>query len=303
MKATRKLTHAFFIVAVLAINGCQKETEPNLSTQDNEEFTSFSSQANAESEIMFNDVFDNVIGVNSEVAIGGTGIFAGKNNSSDQNPDLPNGPTEVDSVKCFVVTATSLDQNSSFPVKIEIDFGAGCRGRDGKTRKGKMTTIYSNRLILPGATATTSFENYYVNNVKVEGSHLITNTFSANTPSFSLEVDGKLSRENGNYSKWVSKRSITQVGGLNTLFAPGDDVFEISGTASGELQLSGRTFQWAAETSSPLVKKFSCPWLIKGILSFKKGNRVTGTLDYGNGECDNQATLTVNGTGRIITLD
>ena len=64
-----------------------------------------------------------------------------------------------------------------FPVKVVIDFGTtGCRGLDGHYRKGKIITEYTNRLIVPGAFATTRFDGFYVDTIKVEGIHKITNT-------------------------------------------------------------------------------------------------------------------------------
>lgn len=301
MKITRILGYACVATAILTFTACQKDNTPEPDPAEKEEFIAASSESHAESEAAFNDVFDNVIGVNAEVGIGGTGIFGGS--SPANGSDLVNGPTGVDSsLRCFIVTVANIQQGSVFPVKVEIDFGLGCTGRDGKVRKGKMITVYSNRLILPGATATTTFEDYYINGVKVEGTHIITNKSTATIPSFEVKVNGKLLKSNGNYSEWISERTVVQVEGANTILVPGDDVFQISGSASGNVKKGDRIYQWSTELTSPLIKKFSCRWIVKGVLSFKKGNFIVGSLDYGNGECDNKAALSVNGSTRIITL-
>jgi hypothetical protein len=56
-----------------------------------------------------------------------------------------------------------------------------------------------------------------------------------------------------------------------------------------------------AEVTSPLVKAFTCRWISKGTVKIRVNDTV-GLLDYGNGDCDNEATLTVNGTSRTIKL-
>jgi len=51
---------------------------------------------------------------------------------------------------------------------IIVDFGAGCISSNGITRKGKVLLSYSDRFILPGSKAITTFDNYYVNGNKIE---------------------------------------------------------------------------------------------------------------------------------------
>ena len=55
---------------------CQKQTSESELSPEQEEATSAAiAQSQVESEIVFNDVFDNVIGVNAEVGIEGVGVF------------------------------------------------------------------------------------------------------------------------------------------------------------------------------------------------------------------------------------
>jgi hypothetical protein len=58
---------------------------------------------------------------------------------------------------------------------------------------------------------------------------------------------------------------------------------------------------WSSEVTTPLVRKFTCRWFVSGVLTinFTGGQAL---LDFGNGQCDNRATLTVNGQNREITL-
>jgi len=289
------------LTAGLFVVSCKKDDSTSASTAEKQEFTATVSNADAEGQVAFNEIFDNVLGVNSEVAIGGTGVFAGANPSND-GPGM-NGPQGVDSADhCFTVSITHMDSTTFFPAQVVIDFGAGCIGHDGKTRRGKIITEYSKRLIMPGAVATTVFDGYYVNNVKVEGTHTITNLSTENQLKFNVTVLGQLTKENGNSSIWNSDRTTTMVEGLATPLNPSDDIFSITGSANGVVTKDAQTHEWSAEIINPLLKKFSCHWLVQGTINFKKGSQVYGSINYGNGECDDQATLSANGQTAIITL-
>jgi hypothetical protein len=67
---------------------------------------------------------------------------------------------------------------------------------------------------------------------------------------------------------------------------------------------------WKAAIKEPLIKKFTCRWISKGIVAIARENlssnsQWTGSLDYSvpnNGGCDNQALLRINGRELQITL-
>src|SRR6476660_6848108 len=134
---TRKSLALILLTAITAglfVVSCKKDDSTSATTAEKQEFTATVSTADAEGQIAFNEVFDNVLGVNSEVAMGGTGVFAGANTSNDGM----NGPQGVDSADhCFTVSITHMDSATFFPAQVVIDFGAGCTGHDGKTRRGK----------------------------------------------------------------------------------------------------------------------------------------------------------------------
>jgi hypothetical protein len=59
---------------------------------------------------------------------------------------------------------------------------------------------------------------------------------------------------------------------------------------------------WSHIISKPLVKEFTCRWIVQGEVSIKKDNTPVAVLDYGTGICDNLATISMNGQLREITL-
>jgi hypothetical protein len=304
MKINRNLYLSLSCVACISlyIISCKKDGSSNDNPVEKQEFASVTSASDAEAEGVFNDVFDNVIGVNTEVGIGGTGIFAGTRVPASQGEEILGGARGLDTTHCFTVNIVPLDSGTIFPLRVIIDFGTGCTALDGKTRKGKIITEYSNSLVIPGATATTTFDGYYVNDIKVEGTHTVTNGSTANNRSFTVEVDGKLSRDNGNFSEWNSTKTIAQVSGLGTPWVPADDVFEVTGSANGAVKIGDKLYEWNTKITNPLSKQFGCRYIAKGTIGLYKNSTLVALLDYGQGDCDNKATLTVNGAEAIITL-
>ncbi len=243
----------------------------------------------AEADVIFDDVSDQVLGVNGDVGLGSFGQLFGR------SPDTTgNGP-------CFTVTIAPRDL-STFPKTITIDFGTGCLGRDGRVRKGKIITVYTNRLKVNGAEATTTFSNYYVDSVHVEGTHKVKNNSTDSNRIFTRSVtNAKLSKPNGNYIKWNASHTNTQIKGGSTPDFPLDDEFNITGFANGE-QLRGTALKtWERLITQPLLKKFTCRWFVSGEVKITR-NGNTGTLNFGSGTCDKEATVTVNGVTKTIRL-
>ncbi|HET9055823.1 MAG TPA: hypothetical protein VFN30_03140 [Chitinophagaceae bacterium] len=280
---TTKGLLAILLMGALTFTSCKKENSTD--TQQEIVVTLDAAQNDAEAENQFNDVFDNVTATNGGDNLGlvdGAGIYG-----------------REDSVgRCFTVTV-SPDTPGVFPKTVTIDFGTGCLGKDGKLRTGKIMIVFTGRLAEPGKSATTTFVNYTVNGVKIEGTHVITNTSTSNNRSFTVEVtNAKITKQDGKWVKWSSAKSFVQTEGNGTPRFHEDDVIVITGNKNGE-NSEGAT--WSATIIDQLVRKGNCRWIVSGKVNLvRKG--VTALLDYGNGDCDNKATITINGVTREITL-
>jgi hypothetical protein len=305
IRATRLLTAAF--CASLLLVSCQKDSSTeNLSPQDEEQASVATAESEAQSDGIFDGIFDDVMGVNTEVGLGGTGVFSGRTISG---LDATGRMMDTYTVGCMTVTVEHLSTTAVFPVRITTDFGTtGCTGRDGRVRYGKIITTYSGRMIVPGSTATTTFDGYRVGDISVSGTHTTLNQSTANERKFVVEVgNARLSWPNGNYIQRTARRVITQVEGLGTPLLPGDDIFTITGNASGTVKRGTLAANWEAAITEPLRKRFNCQWISSGIVKTVRRNQSStspwvGVLHYGAGTCDNKATLTINGVERQITL-
>jgi hypothetical protein len=301
---TRVITLAY--LAVFIISGCKKETSSsNLTSQQEEEIASFSAESETNNEVIFNDVFDNVLGVNNDVGMAGLGVFGRKSNTLTGGRE-----SGMDSITCYTISITHLNAPDIFPIKIEIDFRGGCQGKDGHVRSGKMISTYTGRLTIPGKSVTTVFEGFRFDSLTVEGNQTVTNSTNAGSirRQFTIDIkDGKLTTPSGSYSAWTSHRVITQIEGNGTPDLPLDDIFSITGNAHGKLKRGDILNAWQSEILDPLIKRFTCHWISKGTLkvwreTLQSTSPWAGTLNYGDGTCDYIGMLTINGISRTVKL-
>jgi len=295
------LLTALSLLMALSIFSCKKERSGDNNPTDREQASLAASEANVAAEIVFNDVFDNVMGVNDDVGLAGTGVFGrymtGSGNSATERP---NG--------CFEITITAINGANKFPVMIAIDFGGGCEGKDGRVRKGKIISTYTGRLITAGASASTTFDGYEVDGVKVAGTHTVTNTSSNNNRQFTIDIeDARLSDATGNYITWANHKIITQTEGLGTPLRPGDDIFTIEGNSEGQVKKGDILAIWTSEITEPLIKKFLCWWIAQGKLKTVLGagsanDPWVAELNFGDGTCDKKAVVIINGATHEISL-
>jgi hypothetical protein len=287
------------LLLLLFVISCGKEKSLSGTDAQEEELATASGESSGEAENTFSETFDDVMGTSNEVGVAGSGVFYGR-------PD-----TLTPTARCFTVTITHPN-NTPFPVHVVVDFGTtGCPGPDGHIRRGKIITDYTNRLIYPGAIATTNFDGFYVDSVHVEGTHKISNiSTGSNSRIYKVEViNGKLTKPSGNYIEWNSTKTITQTEGLTTPDNPRDDVFSIQGSAQGRVKRGNLIVGWESTITEPLIRRVTCRWIVKGRIRTVRTNLPNpGTspwvaiLDFGTGNCDNQATLTINGITHQITL-
>jgi hypothetical protein len=292
--AAYTLILSLFVIVV----SCKREDSGSGTDAQEDEVAQVSATADAEAESTFNEFFDDVLGVNNDVGVSGSGVNFNRGDSL----------TPVN--RCFTITVTHPN-GTPFPAHVILDFGTtGCAGPDGHVRRGKIIIDYSDRIVYPGAIATTTFDGFFVDSIHVEGTHKITNqtTTSPLVPRFQIEViNGKLTKPNGNYTEWNSVRTITQIEGILTPDIPRDNVYRIEGNANGFVHRSNLAVRWESTITEPLIRRFTCHWIVKGRVRTVRANlpsnsRWVGILDFGAGSCDNQATLTVNGVTHQITL-
>lgn len=188
---------------------------------------------------------------------------------------------------------------------ITVNFGAtNCTGNDGRDRRGAIIISFTGKYRDSLTVITVSPQNYFVDNNQVTGSKTITNKGhnALHHLVYDINANIQIIKANGAGTiSWQSSRQREWTSGENTL-AWNDDMYSITGSASGTTS-NGNTF--TSIITSPLIRNmsFGCRrHFTQGKLEHTPGGKATRYIDYGNGACDDLATVTINGTTYTITL-
>lgn len=201
-------------------------------------------------------------------------------------------------------TITWSATQGTFPNTCTIDFGTGCVGQYGHEFSGKIIVDVTAPYFEQGSVRTTHTEHLTVNGNSLELTRTVTNQgLDANNHLYwTVEASGTHVRTDENTAAtWSASRIRTMTAGLDTEDSLQDDTYEITGGATGVCH-RGREF--TSTITTPLVKRGDCRWISSGVevvtVEGRRGDRV---LDFGDGSCDDKATVTLpNGATREITL-
>lgn len=204
-------------------------------------------------------------------------------------------------------TNVSLDiLGPGFPKTLTIDYGAGCIGTDGIERSGMITAIFDGEMTDENTTVNVTFTDYVNGQYAVAGKDSITNigTDGEGNPMFTETISDASFTWGNQTILWQADLTRTWLEGDTTNFTTdtiggtlgleglNDDVFGITGNASGN---DSNTHPFSLEITSSLKLATACKYISEGIFTVSPTNFNDGEVDYGMGECDQQATLEVDG--------
>lgn len=215
----------------------------------------------------------------------------------DSDMDKSGVNTVFSDTSCATLSLDTTYSVDGAKGRITIDFGTtNCEGTDGRTRRGKIYVDYTGKYRVAGTKITTTFDGFYVNDIKVEGTKIV-ETVTRELYEVSV-VGSKLTYPDETTITWDSERTRTWTEGneqtLADIFNIWNDVYVIEGTASGV----GRLGQSFDVEINDLTLKIGC-WLegifapVKGEIVVKPAQFNTVTLDYGEGTCDKKGTITI----------
>ena len=188
-----------------------------------------------------------------------------------------------------------------FPKTITIDFGTGCEGRDGKIRKGIVRGTYSNWPWIAGARLDIVPDAYFVDDYGIEGQKTITYRGENASGNRNWDIDvtnGEVTTPEGNLLTWESNRNNELIEGAND-FDVWNNVYLITGSAEGTNR-SGRNYD--AIIKEGLRIEIGCNYITSGILELTPEDLKTRSIDYGDGACDNDATVAIGNASFNIKL-
>jgi hypothetical protein len=237
---------------------------------------------------------------------------------------------DVTGLSCATISVTGAQQ-------ITATFSGGAC-LDGKTRSGSLTFDFSGSTNgatayrHPGFKCVITSSNYVVNSHSVTVSKTITNTtpvvFNPQTTNLTWNISSSISivKPNGggtiNWSCPGRTQTLLNTSDTSVYHGASTPItwyknnggtvigarVGITGSANCT-STNGSSF--TVNITSQLVKDFTCspdalhpghhPF-IQGTLDFTPGSKATRHVDYGNGSCDFNATVTINGHVYNITL-
>jgi hypothetical protein len=195
---------------------------------------------------------------------------------------------------CVEITISSENEMTF----ITLDFGFGCELNNGSLVAGKIHISYTP--IQNGTrTITYSFEDFYINSKGIEGGGTIFREHSnaSGNPQSTLHKNIVVTFESGLVATvdGVRVREWVEGVGSGTWM---DNVFMVTGNWTTDFSTG---FSRSALVIEALRREATCRFFVSGTVDVSR-NDISGTLNYGDGTCDNTAILTVNGNEYIITL-
>lgn len=257
---------------VLATTACEKEETEKVLNDNQVKQEVVAEDLMSEIDLLADEAIDLQLGLEKSANVGG-GYFIGE---------------------CPSVT---FDKNAT-PQKITIDFGASCTGTDGVLRSGKII-ITSSHFANKTVDRSITFENFTSAETSIDGNISKSITLDIEDHSRTAEINEDIEITFKDNSQLTRKATLTREWLLG-LPLPADDITNTWGKVVTTFT-DGTTITKTIAEATPLQFKLLCMQLVSGIATFDNGNR-TWKIDYGNGECDNEATVTVNGVSKIIQL-
>lgn len=204
---------------------------------------------------------------------------------------------EVESYFPDCVTITISSENDV--TFVTLDFGLGCELHNGTIVSGKVNFTYG-PIVAGTVTITYTFEDFTYNNKGVEGGGSIfreRNNANGN-PQSTANKEIVVSFPNGVVATVDGTRVAEWIEGVGS-GTWRDNAFLVTGNRDIDFSTG---FSHYAIVTEALRREATCPFFVSGTIEITRNNG-EGTLDFGDGECDNIAVLTVNGQEITIILN
>jgi hypothetical protein len=286
-----KLTNLFAKIVALSlvamagvISSCNEEDR--LTASDTQDITE-----EALTDAYFQDIDD----------IGGVVIESPDDNQYSGGRSAGTITITDDRCKCAVVTIEASGTMENPEGLIVVDFGAGCTDNRLNTRKGKLKFAYTGWRFMPGSKVVITTEDYYINEVKLEGTRTSTNVqgSTSDAPKFNVVLTGgKATFPDGSIAERESNITWEWIRAAN----PSEDYLIIDQQSEAHgITRGGRSYD--VSLVEALKYRRFCGIAVDGIKRYVIDEDKEIVIDYGDGTCDKLVTITVNDVTRNITVN
>ena len=207
---------------------------------------------------------------------------------------------EVALPECVVITDSGPDV---YPRFVTLDFGEGCTDAWGRTRTGKMHISISAPWTEVGSLREVTFEEFTVTRpfqtvaIGVEGVRQLErlepgeegeSRWARAINTLLTHPEFVVDREFSGIRRWIAGEGDPEA----------DQVWGLTGSGSHTRNGVTRTRTVVEE----LILDRTCGETVSGVVEIDRPVLEDGVMDFGNGECDGTATLTVGGEVYTINL-
>ncbi len=203
---------------------------------------------------------------------------------------------------CFSVNVEHNDNGLFWPRKWTLTYAAeGCTDPRGNIRKGAIQVELTDFWKKDNAQRTVEYKNFYYNNAKIEGKLTILNTGLNDSGNFTFTRkfdNGLLLRGDTAQMTWDCNKNVEMTAGSAT-YRMNDDIYSVTGGSTG-VNFDGKNF--TMEIVNALQYHTGCFYPVSGTLTIQTEGQSIVEIDYGDGECDNVATMTQDGISTEIEL-
>ena len=197
---------------------------------------------------------------------------------------------------------TLLNNNNNNSDTLIIDFGEENCLQFGQLKRGQIISTFDNEYHTPGAIINTTFSQFYINNILIEGnlelSCLDNNIYQLEISDASLTTGYGVININASFEKEM-------INGQNSSYNYLDDVYLINGNISGNSS-NGNNFDIII--TDPITYELSCfqssSCITKsGQAIITPNNYEERLINYGDSLCNCDITVEYNNETTLIVLD
>jgi len=231
-------------------------------------------------------------------------IFSAVDNASIVLDDLMKGDDSKSVIsltgECPSITIVR-PTSAPWPRIITVDYGSGCTGFYESTRSGKILIEVTAPRMETGAKRTVTFDNYYFNGIKVEGTKVFENkgmnsngnsvvSVTSSGVKLVLTNEKTIERNVNHEREWIAGYKTANIW---------DDECLITGTATGK-NIEGKSY--TNTIVSALHWKRVCKFIVAGVIKLERGDAEPIELNFGEGDCDAKAVVTRGTESKEILL-
>jgi len=220
---------------------------------------------------------------------------------------------DVSDAKTAGKTVTYSPSKNVYPHTKTIDYGTGYTGSNGVVKSGKIIITYYDPVAdAVGKYSFTTYENYHVDGILIEGTAQVNKIKNGTGQTVFLHIIHKtISDAAGDVKDYNTNAQWTVIdwqGGTA-------NAYDITEHTTGNETYNGvesNNFKTSADDANHIIQPLTCKRRVKGGLiadvhlsnvAHGEPNTLHEYLDYGNGDCDDMGTLSVNGgPAETVTL-